>query len=94
MALNDQNDADAPQMSDRSHRTFRVECQGDKATLLPSGETWRLVHESGEEFVVHCTGPLRANNADALTPALYAGLGIAVQPDFIYWRDVAAGGWK
>ena len=58
---------------------------------LPSGETWRLVHESGEEVVVRCTGPLRANNADALTPALCAGLGIAVQPDFIYWRDVAAG---
>lgn len=58
---------------------------------LPSGETWRLVHESGEEVVVRPTGPLRANNADALTAALCAGLGIAVQPDFIYERDVAEG---
>jgi DNA-binding transcriptional LysR family regulator len=58
---------------------------------LPSGETWRLVHESGEEVVVRPRGPLRANNADALTAALCAGLGIAVQPDFIYWRDVAEG---
>lgn len=58
---------------------------------LSSGETWRLVHEDGEEVVVRPTGPLRANNADALTAALCAGLGIAVQPDFIYWRDVAEG---
>lgn len=58
---------------------------------LSSGETWRLVHEGGEEVVVRPTGPLRANNADALTAALCAGLGIAVQPDFIYWRDVAEG---
>lgn len=58
---------------------------------LPSGETWRLVHESGEEVVVRPRGPLRANNADALTAALCAGLGIAVQPDFIYERDVAEG---
>ena len=58
---------------------------------LPSGETWRLVHQSGQEVVVRPTGPLRANNADALTAALCAGLGIAVQPDFIYWRDVAEG---
>jgi DNA-binding transcriptional LysR family regulator len=58
---------------------------------LPSGETWRLVHDSGQEVVVRPIGPLRANNADALTAALCAGLGIAVQPDFIYWRDVAEG---
>ncbi|MFC5371264.1 LysR family transcriptional regulator [Brevundimonas faecalis] len=59
---------------------------------LPSGETWRLVHEeSGQEAVVRPVGPLRANNADALTAALCAGLGLAVQPDFIYWRDVAEG---
>lgn len=59
---------------------------------LPSGETWRLVHEeSGQEAVVRPAGPLRANNADALTAALCAGLGLAVQPDFIYWRDVAEG---
>ncbi|WP_447909658.1 LysR family transcriptional regulator [Brevundimonas bullata] len=58
---------------------------------LSSGETWRLVHDSGEEVVVRPAGPLRANNADALTAALCAGLGIAVQPDFIYWRDVAEG---
>lgn len=58
---------------------------------LPTAETWRLVDTEGEEVVVRPVGPLRANNADALTASLCAGLGVAPQPDFIYWRDVAEG---
>ena len=58
---------------------------------LPTTETWRFLNAAGEEVVVRPQGPLRANNADALTASLCAGLGIAPQPDFIYWRDLAAG---
>lgn len=58
---------------------------------LPTPETWRFIHTSGEEATVRPHGPLRANNADALTYSLCAGLGVAPQPDFIYWRDVAEG---
>ncbi|HEX7759793.1 MAG TPA: LysR family transcriptional regulator [Caulobacteraceae bacterium] len=50
---------------------------------LTTPDIWRFRNAAGEEVSVRPAGPLRANNADALTPALLAGLGIAVQPDFI-----------
>jgi DNA-binding transcriptional LysR family regulator len=34
---------------------------------------------------------LRANNADALAPALFAGLGLAVQPDFVVGEAMRQG---
>ena len=58
---------------------------------LPSPDRWRFVHGSGEEAVVAPAGPLRANNGDALRPALLAGLGVAVQPEFLVSEDLAAG---
>ena len=58
---------------------------------LPTPDAWRFLGPAGEEALVRPTGPLRANNADALTPALLAGMGLAVQPDFVVWRDLAEG---
>ena len=58
---------------------------------LPSPEVWRFVRVGGDETAVTPRGPLRANNADALAPALLAGLGLAVQPEFTVWEDLAAG---
>ena len=58
---------------------------------LPSPEVWRFVHVGDDETAVTPRGPLRANNADALAPALLAGLGLAVQPEFTVWEDLAAG---
>lgn len=47
-------------------------------------EHWRLVHGKSHEIaVVKPGGRLRANNADAMLPALFAGHGIAIVPDFI-----------
>ena len=58
---------------------------------LPSPEIWRFVHVGGEEAAVRPRGPLRVNNADALMPALLAGLGLAIQPEFTVWEYLAAG---
>ena len=58
---------------------------------LPTPETWRFVNAAGEEASVRPSGPLRANNAEALLPALEAGLGLAVQPDFIVGESLSAG---
>lgn len=58
---------------------------------LPTPHLWRFTNGAGEEVVVRPAGPLRANNGDALTPALVAGLGVALQPDFAVWRELESG---
>ena len=65
------------------------ECLG--YVYLPSPEAWHFVHVGGEEAAVIPRGPLRANNADALAPALLAGLGLAIQPEFTVWEYLQAG---
>lgn len=52
---------------------------------------WRFTGPDGAEVTVRPAGPFRANSGDALLPALRQGLGIAVLPDFIVGRDLAAG---
>ena len=59
------------------------------ATQTPA--TWRFSHTQQGDFLVPVSGPLAANNADALVPALLAGLGIAPLPDFMVWDHLAAG---
>ncbi len=58
---------------------------------LPVPDRWRFHGRSGEIAAVVPRGGLRANNADALLPALRAGLGLALQPDFLVWDDLEAG---
>lgn len=58
---------------------------------LPTPHLWRFANAAGEEVAVRPAGPLCANNGDALMPALLAGLGIALQPDFVVWRALASG---
>ena len=58
---------------------------------LPTPDRWHFTDGAGREVAVVPKGALRANNADALAPALRAGLGLAVQPDFTVWEDLEAG---
>lgn len=46
-------------------------------------DSWRFTNAKGEVAGVRPTGPLRVNNGDAMLPALIAGLGLGVLPDFI-----------
>lgn len=58
---------------------------------LPTRDNWRFTNAEGEEVVVRTAGPLRSNNADAFTPTLLAGLGLAVQPEFLISGLIAQG---
>jgi DNA-binding transcriptional LysR family regulator len=59
---------------------------------LTTPDTWRFTHKNGETAIVRpANGPLRVNNGDAMMPALIAGLGLGVLPDFIL-RDALADG--
>jgi len=57
-------------------------------SYLSTGETWRFTDANAVEEAVTVRGPLSATNAEALTFALEAGLGIALQPDFLAWEAI------
>jgi DNA-binding transcriptional LysR family regulator len=60
-------------------------------TLGRSRGAWQFFHASHGDYAVNIRAPLRVNNADALMPMLHAGLGLALQPEFLVWQDLAAG---
>jgi len=66
-----------------------------------STNIWHFTNAAGEQASVRPAGPLRANNGEAVMPALIAGLGIADLPDFIVGEAIASGevevilkGWR
>ncbi len=60
-------------------------------SYLASADIWHFTNEGGDAESVAVKGPLAANNADAMDPALLAGLGVALQPDFVVWAEIESG---
>jgi DNA-binding transcriptional LysR family regulator len=51
--------------------------------------TWRFTKD-GRSATVRPSGPLRVNNGDAMMPALIAGSGLGILPEFILGDALAA----
>ena len=56
-----------------------------------NGSNWRFRHEKHGDFSQALPVHLNVNNAEALGPALRAGLGLALQPEFLAWEDLQSG---
>lgn len=52
---------------------------------------WRFAHPEFGEDVVEPRVRMWTDNADMLTPALLAGQGLAIQPEFLVWRELRSG---
>ncbi|MPM77132.1 HTH-type transcriptional regulator DmlR [bioreactor metagenome] len=55
------------------------------------GANWRFKHKRHGEFVQSMNVHMQSNNAEALTPALLAGQGLALQPAFLVWQQLQTG---
>ena len=64
-------------------------CLGYTYAIGP--ETWRFTTTDGKSASVRPSGPLRVNNGDAMMPALIAGIGLGVLPEFIVREALADG---
>jgi DNA-binding transcriptional LysR family regulator len=56
----------------------------------PTG-LWRFEHPRFGEEMVQPKVRLATDNADLLNPALIAGQGLAIQPEFLVWRELREG---
>lgn len=52
---------------------------------------WTFFHEKDGEFTQMTKAQMQANNADGLTAALLAGLGVALQPEFLVYDELQSG---
>jgi DNA-binding transcriptional LysR family regulator len=67
-----------------NHRAFTY-------SNVESPDVWRFMHPSHGEQAVNVSGSMRVNNSDVLGASLRAGLGVALQPEFICWQDLKEG---
>ncbi|MGN6376545.1 MAG: LysR family transcriptional regulator [Sphingomonas sp.] len=85
----------SPDYFDRHGRpSHPAELERHRAMAYTGGATpgvWRFTHPQFGEEVVRPAVTLWTDNADLLNPALLAGRGIAIQPEFLVWRELRDG---
>ncbi|MGV8960105.1 MAG: LysR substrate-binding domain-containing protein [Stenotrophomonas sp.] len=64
---------------------------GFQYSYTRSGNTWRFRHPRHGEFAQTVPRQLQANNADVFSAALHAGVGLALQPEFLVWEQLRDG---
>lgn len=56
------------------------------------GATWQFFNKNSGRFSQSLPPPvMQVNNAEGMLPALKAGMGLALLPDFLVWDDIQAG---
>ena len=73
------------------HPTQLAEHRCIEYTYLLTPGTWRFTDKKGMSAQVRPSGPLRVNNGEAMLPALMAGIGLGVLPEFIVGGAIADG---
>jgi len=85
----------SPDYLDRHGRpTHPAELARHRALAYTGGAArgvWRFTHPTHGEETVQPPVRVWTDNADLLNPALLAGQGIAIQPEFLVWRELRAG---
>jgi DNA-binding transcriptional LysR family regulator len=61
------------------------------AYISTPGGSWHFSNAQGETATVRPQGPFRVNNGDALLPALTAGVGLGILPEFIVSEALSDG---
>jgi DNA-binding transcriptional LysR family regulator len=57
----------------------------------PAHEGLRFHHPTEGDYSIALPHPVRTNNSDVLMPCLLSGLALAIQPEFLVWRELAEG---
>jgi DNA-binding transcriptional LysR family regulator len=58
---------------------------------LSSPDLWTFQHPLDGDVTVKVSGQFVTNNGDVVVPALLAGVGMALQPEFLIWRELRDG---
>jgi DNA-binding transcriptional LysR family regulator len=58
---------------------------------ITAGNHWRFMRDGEDDCEVVVSGRYHVNNSGSAVPALLAGLGVALQPEFFIWRELQDG---